>query len=137
AGHLIKAYELARRGVEKEPDNRAARAALTAAAVQRVDDWKARILDLAAADTVAGARYALALRDLRAELVRYQIQPPADPGFARRETAIVEGAAGIEYRKGEESLAAQRPKEAWQHYRDAESFVASYGDLQEKLRRAR
>lgn len=137
AGDFRKAYDLARRGVDKDPEHLAARAAMTAAAVQRVDDWKARVLDLASVDTMAAARDAFELRDFRGELARYRIELPQDPGFFQRENRIVDGAAGIEYRKGEEGLAAQRPKEAYHHFRGAESFVASYRDVQERMRRAR
>jgi hypothetical protein len=136
-GDLVKAYDLASRGVEKDPGNAAARSALSVAAAQRVDAAKARVLDLAAADTLAAARAALELRDFRAEVQRRSVALPEDPRYAARENAIVQSAASAEYRKGEESLAAHRPKEAYGHYRVAESFVASYGDLQERLQRAR
>ncbi len=135
-GDVARAYDLARRGVEKDPTNRAAHAALAAAAAQRVDAAKARVLDAAALDTVAAARLALDLRDLRAELSRYQVELPDDPRYLERENAIVVGAAATEYELGERSLSTKRPKEAYGHYHTAETFVASYRDLQDKLRRA-
>ena len=85
AGHLRKAYELARRGVDKDSTSEPARRAMTAAATQLVDDWKGRILDVAEADTVAAARHGLELRDFRAELSRYRIEVTPDLGFAERE----------------------------------------------------
>lgn len=136
AGNLHKAYDLARRGVDKDPEHAGARAAMSAAAVSLVDEAKGRVLALSTADTVAGAREALGLRELRAELARYPVELPADTLFDRREDTITRAAAGIEYRQGEANLAARRPKEAYRRYRAAEAFVASYADLQEKLQRA-
>jgi hypothetical protein len=136
AGNLRSAYDLARRGVDKDPKHAGVRAAMSTAAVQMVDQWKGRILTLASVDTVGAAREVLDLRDFRGELARYAVELPSDPGFFERERLIADAAAGIEYRQGETSLAARRPKEAYAHYRSAETFVASYGDLQEKLRRA-
>ena len=133
AGDLVKAYELARRGVEKDPKNRAARAAIAAVAAQRVDQGNARVIELAAVDA---ARFALEFRDFRAELARYVVVVPDDPRYLERENAILDAAAAREYWLGERGLAAQQPKNAYAHYRAAESFVASYRDLQEKLRRA-
>jgi hypothetical protein len=136
AGNLRRAYDLARRGVDKDPEHDGVHAAMSAAAVQLVDEWKGRVLGLAAADTVAAAREVLALRDFRGDLARYRMELPDDPGFYQRETAIAEAAAGIEYRHGEAHLAASRPKQAYRHYRTAETFVASYRDLQERLRQS-
>ena len=136
AGNLRKAYELARRGVDKDPASEAARRAMAAAATQLVDDWKGRILGIAGADTVAAARYGLELRDFRAELSRYRIEVPPDPGFAEREERIRDGAAGIEYRRGVEALAARRPKEAWADFLACAEFVAAYRDVQEWIRTA-
>ena len=137
AGNLQKAYELGRRAVDKDAESAPARRALTVAAVQLVDEWKARVLNATAIDTVAGADAAMQMRDLRAELARYQVEVPGDPGFFERERRVVDGAAGIEYRRGEASLAASRPKQAFAHYRRAAGFVASYRDVQERMGHAR
>lgn len=137
SGDLPRAYELARRAVEKDPESDAARSAMTAAATQIIDQNKARILELSRVDTLAAARLALDFREDRAELARYKIPIPPDPAFFEREHAIIEGAAATEYRAGEQSLQASRPKEAYAHFRGAEVFVASYRDLQEKLRTTR
>jgi len=136
-GDLSRAYELARRAVDKDPEHAGARSAMTAAATQIMDQSKARILERARQDTLEAARMALDFREDRAEVARYRIEVPADPGYFERENAIVEGAAAIEYRRAEQSLAAHRPKEAYGHFRGAEVFVASYRDLQEKLRTTR
>ncbi len=136
AGHLRKAYELARRGVDKDPASEPARRAMIAVATQLVDDWKRRILDVAGADTVAAARHGLELGDFRAELSRYRIEVPPDPGFADRERLIRDAAAGIEYRGGGEALAARRPKEAWARFLACAEFVAGYRDVQQRIRTA-
>jgi len=133
-GDLQRAYDLARRAVDKDPESGAARSAMTAAATQISDRSKARVLDQARTDTLGAARTALDARDARAELARYRITLPPDSAYFARESAIIEGAAAIEYRQGEQSLAARHPKLAYAHYRAAESYVPSYRDVQEKLR---
>jgi hypothetical protein len=136
AGNVREAYDLARRGVDKDPEHTGARAALAAAAAQLVDESKGRVLALSATDTVAAARELLGLRELRGELGRYRVELPHDSLFDAREATIALAAAGIEYRTGEANLAAGHPKEAYRRYRAAEGFAASYGDVQEKLRRS-
>ena len=136
AGDPHKAYDLGKRGVDADPANLRARRAMTAAAAQRVDDWKGRIIEAAAIDSLAAADRALELRGFRGELARYRVEVPADLGFLERERGILDGAASIEYRRGEASLGARRPKEAYGHYRTAASFVASFADVQDKLRTA-
>jgi hypothetical protein len=113
SGDLPRAYELARRAVDKDPESSAARSAMTAAATQIIDQSKARILEQSRVDTLAAARLALDFREDRAELARYKIPIPPDPTFFERENAIIEGAAATEYRAGEQSLEARRPKEAY------------------------
>lgn len=137
AGRVREAYETARRGVEKEPGNGPARRAMTAAATRLVDERRSRVLSIAGADTVAAARYALELRDFRAELGRYRIQAPEDPEYAARETVIRNGGAGIEYRRGREATADRRPKAAYARYKVAAEIVADYRDVQERIRAAR
>jgi hypothetical protein len=136
AGNVERAYELARRAVEKDASSAAARRALTAAGIELVDRGKAEVLDAAGADTLAGAHRALELRALRADLARYQVEIPDDPGFLEREGEIVDGAAAIEYGLGDQCLAGRRPREAYRHYQAVEVFNASYRDVQEKQRLA-
>lgn len=136
AGNLQKAYDLGRRAVDKDPASVPARRAMSIAAVQLVDEWKARVLNAVTTDTLAAAGAAMQMRGLRAELARYQVEVPGDPEFYERERRVIEGAARIEYQRGEASLAASRPKEAFGHYRRAAGFVASYRDVQERLTRS-
>jgi len=136
AGNVERAYELARRGVEKDASSGAALRAMTAAGVELVDRGKAEVLDAAGSDTLGAAHRALELRMLRAELTHYRIEIPDDPAFLERERGIVDGAAGIEYGLGEQCLAGRRPKEAYRHFQAAEVFDASYRDVQEKRRLA-
>src|SRR5262245_50187802 len=135
-GDLQKAYDLARRAVDKDPEHAGARTAMTAAAAQLADGSKARVLQLAGGDTLAAARAALDFRDFRGELTRYQVELPQDPGYFQREDAIVEGAAGIEYRRGGGEVAARRPKAAYRRFRAAATYDESYRDLQERLRQS-
>jgi len=137
AGQVREAYETARRGVEKEPLGGPAHRAMTAAATRWADDWKARVTAIAAADTVAAARYALEFRDFRAELEQYRIELPSDPEYARRETLIRNAAAGIEYRRAAQAMKEHRPKAAYAGFRAAAGIVADYRDVQERIRTAR
>jgi hypothetical protein len=136
AGRVEHAYELARHAVEIDASSDPARRAMTAAGIELVDIGKAEVLVAAATDTLAGARRALELRTLRAELAHYQIEIPDDVGYVERERRIVDGAAGIEYGLGGQALAGRRPKAAYRHYLAVETFDASYRDVQEKLRTA-
>jgi len=94
-GELEKAYQKAARALQKEPENRRARAAMTQVAARLVDERQAEIRGLAIRDTVAAANRALALDAFRTELTDYRIILPADPEFDRDETQILIGAAGI------------------------------------------
>jgi hypothetical protein len=133
AGELTKAYEHARGAVAKKPANPRARAAFAAASTRLVDDRKARILVIADVDTIAAAQQTLSLASLRGEIVRYGATLPVDTAFARHESAIRIGAAGILYRRGESHLTAHRPKEAWADFRGAAEFASGYRDVSRRI----
>ena len=128
SGDLRRAYEHARRAVEKDPAHPRARAAYLAAAARLVDDREARILSIAVVDTEAAAVQILDLADLRSDLLRHEMTPPPDSAFDRHETAIRVGAAAIRYRAGERAMAERAPKVAWAEFRSAQRYVPGYRD---------
>ena len=133
AGDVDRAYEHARAAVRKEPANPRAQAALLAVARRLVADREARVMAVGEVDTVAGARQALALADLRGEIASYGVVLKPDPEYARREAALRIGAAGIFYAQAEAALAAHRPKQAWLDFHTASGFASGYRDLARRL----
>ncbi|HYM82094.1 MAG TPA: hypothetical protein VEY91_11885 [Candidatus Limnocylindria bacterium] len=136
AGNARRAYEKARKAVDKEPGNPHARAAMAAAATRLVEEWKRRTLTLAEVDTVAAARYSLELRSFRGELSRYQIEVPDDRAFADRERLLRSAAAGIYYWRGRDALAGGRPKRAWFELRSVREFELGYRDTETRIQEA-
>ena len=132
-GDLGDAYQHALRAVTKEPGHPRARAAFAAAATALVDDREARILAIAAADTLAAAERALELAVLRAEILRHGFTLPPDTASARKEGAILAAAAAYHYGAAEHALAARTPKVAWAEFRDARRFVPGYRDLDRRI----
>lgn len=133
AGDLSGAYDHARAAVAKKPKNPRAQAAFAAAASALVEDRKVRIVRIAAVDTVAAAHQVLALADLRGEIARHGAPLPLDKEFARRESAIRLGAAGILYARAERALVARRPKEAWADFRGAARYASGYRDVGRRI----
>lgn len=131
-GDLRKAYEMARRALDKEPGNPAAQGAFANAATQLSDDYKGRVLRLAAVDTIAAARMALDFRSARMEFARYPVTLPQDPPYRERETLVLGAAARIRYAEAARSLAAGRPKEAVRRYEECAEFVPGYLDVDEQ-----
>jgi hypothetical protein len=135
-GDVRKAYEKARRGVEKDPENAAAREAYGAAATQIAVDYRERIERLAPGDTVGAARLAIEFRQFRSEVARYPVQVAVDPDDVRIEAALCEGAARMLYRDAERSLAARRPKEAYRRFQEAATFQPGYRDVHKRANAA-
>lgn len=137
AGNPREAYDKARRAIEKEPGNPAARDAMLAAATWIVDDWKPRILNVAAVDTIAAARQVIELADFRDQVARYAIRIPPDTAFAADERALRMGAARAIYRRGVDALEDGRPKRAWAELQGVREFASGYLDTEALIRRAR
>ena len=136
SGDAARAFDWARRALDKEPANPAARAAATDAAAVLMSDARTRIRNLAEVDTVSAARQALELDGFRAQLARYRIELPPDPSFARDEVLIRSGAAAWYYDAGTRSMAAQRPRRAYAEFVEAGRFAPGYRDVGERERRA-
>lgn len=130
------AYRLARRAVEKDAKHQRARAAFAAAATALVDDREARILAIAAADSVAAAERALELAALRADILRHGLELPADTVSARNQQAILTAAAAHHYAAGEQALAARTPRVAWRRFRESRRFVPGHRDVDRQIEAA-
>lgn len=137
AGNSREAYDKARRALEKERGNPAARDAMLAAATRIVDDWKPRIRNIAAVDTIAAARQVNELADFRDQVASYAIRVPADTAFGSDERALRMGAARAVYRRGVEALEDGRPKRAWAELQGVREFASGYRDTDALIRRAR
>ena len=135
-GDLRGAYEKARRELDKDAGNVNARNAYAAAATELSDDFKGRVLRLAAADTIAAARTALDFRDLRAEIARYPVEVTPEVSYLTQEDRILTGAARQRYREGDEALALAHPKEAWRHFTEAMGFDPGYRDVENRVAQA-
>jgi hypothetical protein len=136
AGNALKAYDKAKRALDKDPGHAGARAALGAATIRLCADWKHRIGNLAEVDTLAAAHAALEFRLFRGEAAGYGASIPPDRDFAAREALILDGAAAIHYRDAEVNLAARRPKAAFRSFRATETFVPRFRDARARARRA-
>ena len=135
-GELEKAYKKAARALQKDPENRRARAAMTQVAARLLDERQTEVRGLAIRDTVAAANRALALDAFRTELTDYRIILPADPEFDRDETQILIGAAGIKYRAGLDDLEQDAPKSAYGAFQMVQAYQPRYRDVDRKLEQA-
>ena len=136
-GHVQKAYEKARKALDKEPGNERARAAMTQAASQLFSGYRDRILGLAAAgDTLSAAHRCLQLDGFRRELADHRVQAPGDSAFGAQEARIRTAAAAKHYRQGQEDLASQRPKRAYDDFLAARDLQPGYRDVESRIREA-
>lgn len=135
-GDVQKAYETARKALDKDPTHPAALAAMTDAARPLMADWKARIRNLAAVDTLGAARLSLKLDDFRRELDRYHVVLPRDRGFRRDERAIRRGGARADYAAGEEAFSGGRPKVAYHRFVEARDFAPRFRDVDARIAEA-
>ncbi len=128
-GDARKAYELARRAVQREPGNEEARRALDAAATWIADDWRARIVRLADVDTIAAARQTLEFQTFRAQAADDGARLAADREFERTETALRVAARGIHTRAGKAAAKSQRWKRAHVEYEQALRYAGASSEL--------
>ncbi len=135
SGQTSKAYEWARRSLDKDPHNDKARASMTVAASQMSADWKARVRNLAASDSIQGAETCLEFARFRSELARYQVVLPFDPAFRADESRILNAAAQHAYRSAEARLACRQPKQAYLDFVGAGRFVPGYRDIAVRIPR--
>ena len=136
-GETQKAYETARRAVDRKPSSASARRAMTAAAARIIADDQRKVIAMARSDTLEAARHSLDLRDFLAELGRYQIAPPRDSSLVSQVNRIRDAGAGIAYHLGEENLAARHPKAAYGDFVAAAAIVAGFRDVQSRIEQAR
>jgi hypothetical protein len=136
-GHTEKAYQKARKALDKEPGNEQARAAMTQAAVQLFSGYRERILGLAAnGDTLSAAHRCLQLDGFRRELADHRVPAPADSTFHSQESRIRLAAAAKYYRQGQEELASSQPKRAYDDFLAARDLRPGYRDVESLIREA-
>ncbi len=136
SGQINRAYDWARRSLDKDPRNDKARASMTVAATQMSADWKQRVRNLAASDSLQGAQAALEFQRFRAELARYRVVLPFDPAFRADESRILSAAAGRDYRDALNALANHQPKRAYLAFVDAGRFVPGFRDIAVRIPKA-
>jgi hypothetical protein len=129
SGQTSHAYEWARKALDKDPRNDAARANMTTAATKMSADWKERVRALAANDSLQGAEACLEFARFRAELARYQVVLPFDRAFRDDESRILGAAASNDYRAALASLDNHQPKKAYLAFVDAGRFVPGFRDI--------
>jgi hypothetical protein len=127
-GDPQKAWELAARALEREPNNARARAAAGAAVRTLSGDWMRRIRALADVDTLDAAGQVLGFAAFRAEAAPL-VAVPLDSAWVADERALRHAAARIHYERGEAALASRRPKRAHDHFGEVERFVTGYRDV--------
>jgi hypothetical protein len=135
SGQTSRAYEWARKALDKDPNNDVARANMTTAATQMSADWKERVRNLAANDSLQGAEAALEFGRFRAELARYRVVLPFDRAFRDDESRILNVAAGHHYRAALVCLDNRQPKRAYLEFVDAGRFVPGFRDIAVRIPR--
>ncbi len=135
-GDALKAYQLARKALEKEPRNANARESMIEAARAVGSDYRARIGNLAAVDTLGAAKLVLEFAAFRDELRGYRVALDPDPAWDRTESQLRAGAArGLE-RAGVEAMEARRARVAYARFQEAATFVAPSPELERRTQRA-
>ena len=96
-----------------------------------------RILATATGDTIAAADLALDHRAFRLEVARHQtaLEPVLD--YERAEGAILSGAARLYYQRGDEAVAAGRPKVAVGAFTTAARYDDRFEDVATRVEEAR
>jgi hypothetical protein len=135
-GDAMKAFDWARRALDKEPGNAHARDAMTRAGRVLMEDAKARMLNLAEVDTIGAAKQSIELDAFRAQLNRYRVILPHDGAFEANEAQIRSGAAGAYYNMGARSLAGHRPRQAYREFTECQQFSPDYRDVAARMDRA-
>ncbi|MGH7741763.1 MAG: hypothetical protein ACRENS_07065 [Candidatus Eiseniibacteriota bacterium] len=135
-GQAEKAYQTAIVALKHKPENRAALAALAAAATELQHRRQDRVRSLAFSDTVAAAGAALELRSFHAEVLRYGGELPQDPAYNTEERAILMGAAARQYRAGISASQTGDDKEAYRRFSEAREYWPGYRDVEVRAEQA-
>lgn len=127
-GDPHKAYEMAIKALKKNPDHAEARAVLGVAANAIAEDWRTRIFNLAAVDTVMAAEQVLELTAFQHDVATWGARVDAPPAWRSAETAIRSSAARSLYDEAEQSLAAGVPKRAYGLFLASQRYIPGYRD---------
>jgi hypothetical protein len=132
-GDSHKAYEWAKRAVDKDPSNAQARAALYESVQLLARESKTQIWELAQSDTIAAAERSLEFGEFRYEAARYRAPVDPDSSYATFERAL-QGAAGrIWFERGEQSATSGRPKRAYGEFLESSRYDARRPGLERAL----
>jgi hypothetical protein len=134
-GQSRRAYDWAKKALDKDPRNDKARASMTTAATAIASEWKTRIRNQAAGDSLAAAETALEFAHFRAELASYQVVLTPDPTFREDERQILTAAAAHDYKSALQGLADHHPKQAYLDFSAAGRYVPGYRDLATRIPR--
>ena len=134
-GQSRRAYDYAKRALDKDRRNDKARASMTAAATAISSDWKTRIRNQAAGDSLAAAESSLEFARFRAELASYEVVLTPDPTYREDERLILTAAASHDYQSAMQGLAEHHPKQAYLDFSAAARFVPGYRDLATRIPR--
>src|SRR6185503_3539695 len=136
SGNDRKAYDFARRAMDKEPQLASAREAYRAAATRVATNWKERIRNLATADSLDAARQCLQLTQFRKEVARYGVPLPEDRAGGADENRLRDHAAAHFYREGLAHLDAGLPKRAYDDFLQTRDFIETYRNVTRMIARA-
>src|SRR5438477_10503629 len=116
-GNARKAYDKAKKALQKDPGNTHAAQLMTSAAKQLVEGRRKDILERASlSDTLLAGRRALELEAFRRELAGFQVTLPPDTSFEHHEHLIRRAAAATAYRDGQDALKSRRAREAYEDF---------------------
>jgi hypothetical protein len=135
-GDAQEAFDLARKALNREPGNEAARQALEAAAQVRANDYVWRVRNIAQVDTVAAANYAREFTDFRRGLPAYRVSLAPDSAFDSDEAAVRLGAARVVYAQAEAALADGAPRTAYRKFKLIPEYVTGYRDATARAQEA-
>ena len=132
-GDPRKAYEWAKKSLDKDPGNVQARAAMHEAVQLLAGDWKTRIRNLAMDDTVNAARQLPAFSDFRDEAGAYRVPMDADTVWAAEERQLKKSAGRQLFEDGENALEHDRPKKAYALFTESATFDSRRAELDDRI----
>lgn len=132
-GDVKSAYDWAKKSLDKDPANTQARAAMHEAVQLLAADWKARIHNLADADTVLAAREILRYTDFRSEAGAYRAPVDPDSVWSRDERQMRTSAGRLLFEDGDRSLERGRPKKAYDQFLESSLFDPRRAELDDRI----
>lgn len=132
-GDAKKAYEWAKKALDKDPGNTQARAGMHEAVQMVAGDWKVRVRNLAEHDTVVAARELLRFGEFRSEAAAYRAPVDPDSLWSGEERQMRASAGRLLFEEGEASLANGRPKKAYDRFLESALFDSRRRELDDRI----